>query len=168
VTARQAPEVSLRPAASGDHDAVLALNLAEEVFLAPMGVDRLAYLHAVADRFDVVEVDGSPAGFVVTMAPGSGYDSPNYRWFSARFGDDFYYLDRIALAPSVRRRGVAGRVYDEVEAVAAAYGRMALEVNLVPPNPASLAFHARRGYAEVGRLGDDQHLVVLLTKDLAG
>jgi predicted GNAT superfamily acetyltransferase len=44
---------------------------------------------------------------------------------------------------------------------------MALEVNLVPPNPASLAFHARRGYAEVGRIGDDDHLVVLLTKELA-
>jgi predicted GNAT superfamily acetyltransferase len=57
-------------------------------------------------------------------------------------------------------------VYDEVEAVAATRGRMALEVNLVPPNPASMAFHLRRGYVEVGRLGDADHLVVLLTKDL--
>ena len=164
---RERPAVRLRPAGRHDDDAVLALNLAEEVSLAPMDPDRLAYLRSRADRFDVVEVDGRPAGFLVTMAPGSDYDSPNYRWFAARYGFDFYYLDRIALAPSVRRRGVAGRVYDEVEAVAAAHGRMALEVNLVPPNPASLAFHARRGYAEVGRIGDTDHLVVLLTKELA-
>ena len=165
---RSTAVVRLRPAGPDDDEAVLALNLAEEQALAPMDPDRLGYLRSRADRFDVVEVDGAPAGFVVTMAPGSDYDSPNYRWFSARYGADFYYLDRIALAPAVRRRGVAGRVYDEVETVAAARHRMALEVNLIPPNAASLAFHARRGYAEVGRLGDEEHLVVLLTKELDG
>jgi uncharacterized protein len=163
-----APVVRLRPALPDDEAAVLALNLAEEVSLAPMDSHRLAYLRSRADRFDVIEVDGGPAGFVVTMAPGGDYESPNYRWFAERYGADFYYLDRIALAPTVRRRGVAGRVYDEVEAVAAARGRMALEVNLVRPNPASLAFHTRRGYAEVGRLGDEEHLVVLLVKELRG
>jgi uncharacterized protein len=40
-------------------------------------------------------------------------------------------------------------------------------VNLVPRNDASLAFHARRGYEEVGRLGDDAHLVSLMEKPLA-
>ncbi len=155
----------LRPAGREDDAAVLALNLAEEVSLAPMSRERLGYLRSRAHRFDVIEVDGEPAGFVVTMLPGSDYDSPNYRWFSERYGSAFYYLDRIALAGSVRRRGVAGRVYDELEAVAAAYGRLALEVNLLPPNPASLAFHTRRGYVEVARLGDAEHLVTLLTKE---
>jgi uncharacterized protein len=46
------------------------------------------------------------------------------------------------------------------------YGRMTLEVNLVPRNEASLAFHERRGYAEVGRLGDQEHLVSLMEKPL--
>ena len=114
-----APVVSLRPAGPEDDDAVLALNLVEEVLLAPMDRDRLGYLRSCADRFDVVVVDGSPAGFVVTMVATSDYDSPNHRWFRERHGDDFYYLDRIALAPTARRRGVAGRVYDELEAVAA-------------------------------------------------
>ena len=159
--------VRLRPAGPRDDDMLLALNLAEEVFLAPMDPDRLAYLRSQGDRLDVVEVDGEPSGFVVTMRPGSDYDSVNYRWFSERWGEDFYYLDRIVLASAVRRRGVASRVYDEVEAVAATYGRLALEVNLLPPNPASLSFHTGRGYAEVGRLGDDEHLVVLLVKELA-
>ena len=162
---RERADVRLRPAGREDEDAVLALNLAEEVSLTPMGRDRLAYLRHRADRFDVIEVDGDAAGFVVTMPPGSDYDSSNYRWFSERYAGAFYYLDRIVLAPAVRRRGVAGRVYDELEAVAAAYGRLALEVNLLPPNPASLAFHTRRGYVEVGRLGDDDHLVTLLTKE---
>ena len=156
----------LRPVETDDLAAVLALNLAEEASLAPMSQERLDYLRSRADRFDVVEVDRSPVGFVVTMPPGTDYDSPNYRWFGERYGKDFCYLDRIALAPAVRRQGVAGAVYDQLEAVAARHLRMALEVNLVPPNPASLAFHARRGYVEVGRLGDARHLVTLLVKEL--
>lgn len=158
--------VTLRAVRPDDHAAVLALNLEEEVRLAPMDPARLEYLRSRADRFDVVEVDGTPAGFVVTMTPDSDYDSPNHRWFRERYGEEFYYLDRIALSPTVRRRGVAGRVYDELEAAAAAYGRMALEVNLLPPNPGSAAFHAGRGYAEVGRLGDEEHLVALMEKSL--
>ena len=165
---RPPPDVRLRPAGPADDDAVLALNLAEEVRLAPMGRDRLRHLRARADRFDVVEVDGLVGGFVVTFAPDASYDSPNFRWFRQRYGDAFAYLDRIALSPAVRRRGVASRVYDELEGLAASRGRMALEVNLLPPNPGSLAFHTRRGYAEVGRLGDDAHLVALLVKPLPG
>lgn len=158
--------VRLRPVTDADADAVLALNQAEVVKLAPMDAARFDQLRSWADRFDVIEVDGVFGGFVVTFPPGCGYDSENYRWFSARFDTGFYYLDRVALHPRVRRRGVGTRVYDELEAVAAAHGRMALEVNLVPENPASLAFHARRGYVEVGRLGDDAHLVTLMTRDL--
>ena len=46
------------------------------------------------------------------------------------------------------------------------YGLLALEVNLVPRNDASLAFHAGRGYVEVGRLGDEKHLVSMMEKTL--
>ena len=165
---RPAPQVRLRPAGPADEEWVLALNLAEEARLSPTDPARLAYLRSRADRLDVVEVDAVPVGFVVTFTPDADYDSANFRWFRQRYGDAFCYLDRIALLPTVRRRGVASRVYDELEAAAATRGRMVLEVNLLPPNPGSLAFHTRRGYAEVGRLGDEEHLVVLLTKDLPG
>ena len=89
----------------------------------------------------------------------------HYLWFGARHRS-FYYLDRIVLHREYRRQGLGTYVYDEVEAVAAPYGRLALEVNLVPRNDVSLAFHAGRGYVEVGRLGDDEHLVSLMEKTL--
>jgi uncharacterized protein len=146
---------------------VLAINHAHVELLAPMDEDRWTRLRELADRFDVVEVDGGFAGFVVTFAPGAAYDSENYRWFSARY-ERFRYLDRVVLDPSVRRRGVGSAVYDELEAVATAYGRMLLEVNVEPPNEPSLAFHARRGYAEVGRLGEPGHRVALMAKELVG
>lgn len=163
---RSAPEVRLRRFRDDDEPDVLRLNRLEEAQLAPMDGSRLQQLLGWADRFDVVEVDGRFGGFVLTVAPGTAYDSLNYRWFSEHLGSGFYYLDRVVLEERCRRRGVAGRVYDELEEVAAAYGCLALEVNLEPPNPASAAFHAAQGFREVGRLGAAGHLVRLLTKPL--
>lgn len=157
----------LRPVGESDVADVLDLNEAEVEMLAPMDEARLHQLRELADRFDVVEVDGEFAGFVITFGPGSAYDSENYRWFQERHGERFYYLDRFVLTAAHRRRGLGGRVYDEVERAAAAYGRMTLEVNLVPRNDASLAFHARRGYAEVGQLGDEDHRVTLMEKRMS-
>jgi uncharacterized protein len=155
----------LRPLRDTDVADVLALNAANVSALAPMGEVRLHKLRSLADRFDVLDVDGGFGGFVITFAGGAAYDSENYRWFSARHRR-FYYLDRIVLHEGFRRRGLGGFVYDEIEKVATPYGRLALEVNLVPRNDPSLAFHAGRGYVEVGRLGDEEHLVSLMEKAL--
>lgn len=160
------PDPTLRPLRETDHGFVLALNHANVEALAPMGEQRLHEVLAWAHRFDVVEVGGVPAGFVVTVAPGTAYDSDNYRWFGGRYGEDFYYLDRIVLDARFRRQGLGAFVYDEMERTATPYGRLALEVNLVPRNGPSLAFHVGRGYVEVGRLGDDEHLVALMEKPL--
>jgi predicted GNAT superfamily acetyltransferase len=159
------PSLRLRPVTDEDLRDVLSLNEAEVEMLAPMDEGRFHELRGLADRFDVVEVDGGFGGFLITFTPGAGYDSENYRWFGDRHPDaDFYYLDRFVLHASKRRLGIGGRAYDEIESVAAAYGGMSLEVNLVPRNDASLAFHERRGYVEVGRLGDSEHLVSLMEK----
>ncbi len=145
---------------------MLALNEADVELLAPMDQRRLEQLQGWADRFDVIELDGRFAGFVITVAAGTAYDSENYRWFAEQH-ETFLYLDRVVIHPDARRRGLGTRVYDALEARAAAYGRLCLEVNLDPPNEPSLAFHAARGYAEVGRLGSPGHVVSLMTKELS-
>ena len=144
---------------------VIALNAANVEMLAPLDQARFAQLVEWSDRFSVIDHDGVFAGFVVTFAEGSDYDSENYRWFAERY-DRFYYLDRIVLHPHFRRLGLGTRAYDELEELAGSHGRMALEVNLVPRNDVSLAFHAARGYVEVGRLGDGDHRVSLMVKEL--
>ncbi|WP_067432374.1 GNAT family N-acetyltransferase [Nocardioides jensenii] len=143
----------LRPITPADHAFVLDLNHHNVELLSPLDQDRLGTLLDWADRADVIEHEGRPAGFVLTFAPGSSYDSENYRWFSDHFGDAFLYLDRIVLDHRFRRLGLGRRVYDELERHAATYGRMVLEVNAEPPNQASLDFHRNRGYTEVHRLG---------------
>ena len=167
-TMNQPPdEVRLRALTESDVLRVLALNEAEVEMLAPMDELRLRQLRDLAHRFDVVEVDGAFGGFVITFAPGSAYDSENYRWFRERHGDGFYYLDRFVLAPPAaaargRRAGLRrgrGRRVGVRPDDARGQPRPPQRRRRWPSTP-------RRGYVEVGRLGDDGHLVSLQTKSM--
>nr|WP_253945397.1 GNAT family N-acetyltransferase [Nocardioides sp. zg-DK7169] len=136
-----------------------------------MDADRLATIQGWAHRADVVEVDDGEgpqvAGFVIVFDGGSAYDAENYAWFTERYGEELHYLDRIVFAPRFRRRGLGGFVYDVVERDAAARGRLTLEVNARPANEPSLAFHAKRGFVEVGqRTYTDGTLVSMMAKEL--
>lgn len=154
----------LRPITATDHAEVLALNERNVEVLAPLDEPRLVAMRGVAHTAAVLEVDGAFAGFVLTFTAGSAYDGENFGWFTERF-EDFCYLDRVVLHEDFRRRGLGTRVYDELESTC---GRslFALEVNLDPPNDASLAFHRARGFIEVDRRMFGGHLVSMLTKPL--
>lgn len=157
----------VRPLEERDVEAVLALNELEVEKLAPMDEARLREILALADRFDVVELDGEFVGFVITVPPGVDYDSSNYQWHGERYGEAYYYLDRVVLHERARGHGLGGQVYDALEERAAAYGRLALEVNIDPPNEVSLAFHTSRGFESVGEITDDiGHRRVMLVKEL--
>lgn len=133
-----------------DADHVLALNQSNLDAVGPLDAERLRWLVGLADSVLVADDNGTVAGFVVLVGPNSAYDSPNYRWHANRRTS--LYLDRVVVAPTHRRRGVGTLLYDAAEARAVPYGAMTLEVYAEPPNEGSLAFHASRGYAEVGRL----------------
>lgn len=151
-----------------DIPTVLALNAPVAHLLSPLGAERLHQLREWAAHDPVVEVDGEVVAFALVFGPGCGYDSVNYSWFTSRYGEEFLYLDRIAVHPSWRRRGVASLVYDAMEDAAAPLRRLACEVNADPPNDDSLVFHAERGYVEVGRLRQDAGKVAaMLVKELA-
>lgn len=154
----------LRPLEPSDSAKVLDLNARNVELLAPMDQARLEQLTDWTDRADAIVCEGELAGFVLTFAPGTAYDSANYRWFGEHLADGFYYLDRIVLDERFRRRGLGARVYDELERTAAAYGRMVLEVNVDPPNEPSLAFHRGRGYADLAELGESGKKVLLMEK----
>jgi predicted GNAT superfamily acetyltransferase len=108
-------------------------------------------------------------GFVLTLPPGVEYASENYRWFSERY-DSFVYVDRIVVSEQARNKGVGVELYDLVAGHATKAGapRILCEVNLEPPNPGSLRFHKRIGFAEVGeqRTKGGTYLVSLLAKEL--
>jgi predicted GNAT superfamily acetyltransferase len=155
----------LRAIERTDWPAVLALNRESVSELSPLDLERLDYILGCTHRALVAEDEAEIAAFALAMAPGSAYDSRNYAWFGERF-DRFLYLDRIAVDSSRRRRGIAARIYAEMEDAAREFGRMVCDVNLEPRNEASLAFHAARGYREVGRLEHPHKIVALMSKEI--
>jgi predicted GNAT superfamily acetyltransferase/uncharacterized protein YggU (UPF0235/DUF167 family) len=156
----------LREPMREDWPRMLELNLASERELSALDEQRLEWILALAHSAMVVESEGELAGFALALAPGAVYDSENYRWFSAAFAR-FLYLDRIVVAESQRRHGIGTLLYDAMEAAAAPFERMVCEVNVQPPNPASLAFHLARGYMEIDRLEHGpEKVVALLCKEL--
>jgi hypothetical protein len=156
----------LREPTRADWPRLLELNLASVRELSDLDELRLQWILSMAHRSPVVESEGEVVAFAITLPSGVGYDSENYRWFSARF-ERFLYLDRVVVAESLRRRGIGAQLYDAMEAAAEQFGRMVCEVNVLPPNQPSLAFHASRGYVEIGRLehGADK-VVALMSKEI--
>ena len=104
-------------------------------------------------RREIVGSSDAPLlGFVLAMLPLRDYASENYRYFVNR-GDSFLYVDRIVVDAEIRGVGLGRLLYGHAFGLARAAGlsEVTCEVNTMPPNPESMAFHARLGFAEVGR-----------------
>jgi predicted GNAT superfamily acetyltransferase len=146
--------VSIAPIEPAHFPAVLALNEAVVEKTGPLDAARLAWM--ISESFQAVQIGDGGDAFMIAFAEGSAYDSPNYRWLSARH-PRFTYVDRIVVAPHARGRGLARALYLNLIAATAASGRpvVTCEVNLQPPNPGSDAFHAALGFSEVGRGSPD-------------
>jgi predicted GNAT superfamily acetyltransferase len=127
---------------------LLALNNAHAQELSWLELERLQ--HLVFQAFLARRI-GNLDAFLLAFDQGADYDSPNFLWFRSRY-PRFVYVDRIVVAASARGRGCARRLYRDLfeHAESAGHERVVCEVNISPPNPASDAFHAALGFAEVG------------------
>jgi predicted GNAT superfamily acetyltransferase len=142
----------MRDAIPADFAALVALNEGSVEFLSPLNIQRLERLHATAAYHKVVEEDGVVAAFLLAFREGTAYDSPNYAWFSGRY-PRFVYIDRIVTSPAFRGHGHASLLYDDIATFASREGIewLTCEYDVDPPNTASMQFHERQGFREVGR-----------------
>ena len=132
---------------------VLALNEAVEERTAPLDPARLSTLIARASFAEVrLGAEGGVAGFLLGFDHDASHDSPNFRWFCQN-SSAFAYVDRVVVAPWAQGRGIARALYSDYAAQARARGlaRITCEVNRVPPNPESDAFHAALGFEELAQ-----------------
>jgi predicted GNAT superfamily acetyltransferase len=142
-----------------DFDSIVHLNQNALEGVGPLDNESLSLLVKMSDQALVVEDDGDIAGFVITLPPGAEYDSSRYRWFEDKLVDDYVYLDRIVVSDEHRRKGVASKLYEEIEGDAP----VALEV--YDTNDVSLAFHESRGFEEVGALTHDGKTNLMLVRE---
>lgn len=128
---------------------LLALNNAHSTELSPLTLaefDRLIRISFAATTI------ADATAFLIAFDQGADYASPNFLWFRERY-DRFVYVDRVVTSPLARGKGYAKALYTDLfrRAKDAGHSRIVCEVNLVPPNPASDAFHASLHFSEVGR-----------------
>lgn len=137
------------PISTATEAAVLALNNLNAQELSWLELPALRAL--VAQAFYAKAI-GTLDAFLLALDHTAAYDSPNYAWLKARF-DRFIYVDRIAVAASARGRGLARALYEDLfhQTKGAGFDLVACEVNSMPPNPGSDAFHAALGFEEIGR-----------------
>lgn len=128
---------------------VLALN---NLHAAETSLLDAAALQRLLDAAFRVETVGDVDAFLIALDQDADYDSPNFLWLRKRHRR-FVYVDRVVTAVAARGHGHAAGLYQRLftQATAAGHDRVLCEVNLVPANPGSDAFHARLRFEEIGR-----------------
>ncbi len=140
--------MKIRPLVSSDLDWLYALN--EACLPAVNALDHAA-LKSLMERaaWSGVACRGTTRlAVLIAFTKGSTYESTNYAWFNAQ-AEDFAYIDRVMVEVAGRGQGWGRVLYDALAAWAGQSGlpRLCCEVNEVPPNPQSFAFHKRLGFA---------------------
>jgi len=154
----------------------------------PLKEDQVNDMHSlnqenipeVGDVFDLVDFQllldfsehilcfkdkGVVIGFVLCMREGQSYQSENYKYLTSRFSN-FLYIDRIAIKKEYRRRGLGEKIYLELVSIAEKLGLDILcEVNTRPRNDASLLFHEKMGFEEIGTNDFEKNSVMYLRKE---
>ena len=142
----------IRDLAALDYSAVLAINNAAVPAMNMLDMDALDWLVTNASYARVSESSAAIHAFLIGLAPGTGYQSVNYQWFSRNYAE-FLYVDRSAVANDAQRLGHGSALYDDLVTFARGkWPRIVAEVNLHPPNPGSVKFHERHGFTGVGEL----------------
>lgn len=96
--------------------------------------------------------------FLLALDQDAPAQGPNHAWFQARLRH-FAYVDRVVVAAAAQGHGLGRLLYGDLIAAAAGRGLpvLACEVNLDPPNPASMAFHERLGFMPCGEASDPRN-----------
>jgi uncharacterized protein len=91
------------------------------------------------------------SAFLLAFEQSDDYDGTHFQWFRDRY-DRFLYVDRIVVDTKHRGQGHGHTLYADLYQRAEQLGhdRIACEVNVEPPNPASDRFHRAQGFQEVG------------------
>lgn len=127
---------------------LLSLNNAHAEELSYKTPEDFALLLAAASH---ARAEPRGLALIVAFDDGCAYDNPNFAWLKTRF-QRFYYIDRVVVDAAARGLGLARQFYEGLAERAMSEGRERLvcEVNSVPPNPQSDAFHEKLGFRPIG------------------
>ena len=157
-------ELLQKPFSDSDLDQIWSIN--QENIPEVGSVANLERLNQLIDWSSHLLVirEQEIAGFIILMRENQDYDSLNYDFFNSQ-NYPFLYVDRIAIKEGHRRQGLGKMIYEKTIHIANDLNLpTCCEVNTIPRNGPSLAFHDTFGFKEVGTKDYDDHSVVYLKK----
>lgn len=139
----------IQPIVRSSWSSILSLN---NQFARETSYLTEADLAKLIDEAVFAESAGANEAFLIAFDQAAKYKSPNFLWFKKRY-PRFAYVDRIITAVEAQGKGHARALYEALFERARNNGLplVCCEVNTVPPNPGSDAFHLKMGFEEVGR-----------------
>lgn len=142
----QAPErpVEIRCYQDSDHDAVVALWRQVFEYRDPHQTPEIAIRNKRAQGDDLLLVAVAGACLIGTVM--GGYDG-HRGWIYS-----------LAVAPSLRRRGVARALLDQLEWALAGRGCMKVNLQVLDGNDRAVAFYRAAGYRVEARVSMGKHL----------
>ena len=162
--------IEVRRLAQGDQAAVLSLNAQAQPALALLDRSEFARLMDLSQaHLALADSRGAVLGYALVFAGATAYDGEEFQAIRHRIGASMLYVDQLAIAAAARGQGFGRLLYRHIALAARARDLrwICCEVNTAPPNPASLQFHRRLGFAEIGALATrDGREVVLLSRQV--
>lgn len=155
--------ITIRTMMARDHPQVLALNDYSVTVLSPLDDAALVQLITQSSVHVVVEVAGKVVAFLLAVGPKSTYKSINYQWFNRHYST-FLYVDRIVVHHDYRAQRLGHQLYEYLTqwALEQGYPQLCAEIDIQPPNLASLQFHNKWGFVAVSELVHNPNKVVSL------
>lgn len=131
-----------------DRNGLLILNNAHARELSLLNEDEIRNLVEMSYYIGGI----APArAMLIAFDQNAPYCNWNFQWFRNRFCG-FIYIDRIVVDVNLRGRGAGLRLYEDLFDKARRNEKTSIvcEVNVDPPNPASMSFHRKLGFEKVG------------------
>jgi predicted GNAT superfamily acetyltransferase len=152
---------------------ILELNALAHPAVALLDGAELCRLSEIPNEHLVLKgIGGQMQGYTLAFYRDAPYDGEEFLAFRKLLQGPFLYVDQIVISPRVRGIGIGKSVYERLAADALRRGvaQLCCEVNIVPPNPASNAFHSRLGFERIGELAtqDGRHVCLLRKRLTSG
>jgi uncharacterized protein len=129
---------------------ILALSALHEAETSALTNDSLSAM--LSKAFHYATARAGVDGYLISFDQDADYHGVNFLWFKSRYCR-FVYIDRVVVAAEARGKGIARSFYQELIRLARAAGHQYImcEINIIPSNDGSMAFHRAMGFTEVGR-----------------
>ncbi|MXP64319.1 GNAT family N-acetyltransferase [Roseomonas sp. M0104] len=147
-----------RPILPAELPALLALNNRHAPAVNALTLPEFAALAEGALLALAAWEDREARALLLAFGPAGPARGPNHAWIRTH-APGAAYVDRIVVDGPAQGRGLGRALYGALAERAAACGlaELGCEVNLAPPNPESLAFHARLGFRRLGEATDPRN-----------